>query len=67
MGKWRQAKIGYLKPNRTHCELCGQLIPGRYWVAAVEGVERVFCSPDHEQKYLDYWLPRYGPGAVASR
>ena len=22
--------------------------------------ERMFCSPEHEQLYHDYWLPRYG-------
>jgi hypothetical protein len=67
MGEWRQAEIGYLKPSRNYCDLCGQLIPGRYWVAEVEGAEHVFCSADHEQKYRDYWLPRYGSGSAAGR
>ena len=67
MGEWRQAEIGYLKPSRTHCDLCGQLIPGRYWVVDVAGEQRVFCGPEHEEKYGSYWLPRYGVGAEATR
>jgi hypothetical protein len=61
MGDWRTAEIGYLKASRTHCDLCGQLVPGRYWVAEVGGEERRFCGPEHERKYFSYWLPRYGP------
>jgi hypothetical protein len=60
MGSWRTEEIGYLKGSRKHCDLCGQLIPGRYWIAEVEGHERVFCAPEHEQKFVSYWLPRYG-------
>jgi hypothetical protein len=60
MGGWRTAELGYLKASRTYCDLCGQLIPGRYWIAEVEGHERVFCGPAHERKFVSYWLPRYG-------
>jgi hypothetical protein len=60
MGEWKRAELGYLKAYATYCELCGQLVPGRYWEAVVEGEMRVFCSPPHEQKYVSYWLPRYG-------
>jgi hypothetical protein len=67
MGEWRTAETGYLKPNRTHCELCGQLIPGRYWAASVEGAEHAYCSPEHEEKYVSYWLPRYRPADAGSR
>jgi hypothetical protein len=66
MGEWRAAGTSYLKPNRTYCELCGQLIPGRYWAAEVEGAPRTFCSPEHEAKYHSYWLPRYGQGRRAA-
>jgi hypothetical protein len=54
MGEWRHAETGYLKANRTYCDLCGQLIPGRYWVA------------EDEEKYVTYWIPRHG-SAGASR
>jgi hypothetical protein len=65
VGEWRHVEIGYLKPNRTHCELCGQLVAGRCWTAEVEGRERVFCSPEHEELFVSYWLPRHGRGAAA--
>jgi hypothetical protein len=58
VGEWRTVEISYLKPNRTFCELCGQLLAGRFW--SVDG--KVFCGPDHERKYETYWLPRYGKG-----
>jgi hypothetical protein len=59
MGEWRLGEIGYLKANRTYCDLCGQLMPGRYWTAEIDGEELLFCSPAHEEKYRTYWLPRY--------
>jgi hypothetical protein len=67
MGEWRQAEIGYLKVNRTHCDLCGQLIPGRYWVTEIEGADRAFCTLEHEEKYVSYWIPRYGPAGASAR
>jgi hypothetical protein len=62
MGEWKQSEISYLKVYRLHCDLCGQLVPGRYWSAEVDGEERRFCNPEHEHKYRSYWLPRYGAG-----
>jgi hypothetical protein len=65
VGEWKHVEISYLRANRTYCELCGQLIPGRYWAAEVESEGRVFCSPEHEEKYRTYWLPRYGQAKTA--
>jgi hypothetical protein len=66
VGEWATNEIGYLRANRLHCDLCGQPLAGKYWTAAVDGVaEKAFCDPAHEQKYLDYWLPRYGGRAAA--
>jgi hypothetical protein len=39
--------------------------PGRYWAAEIEGVERLFCSPSHEETFRSYWLPRHGNRTVA--
>jgi hypothetical protein len=63
MGEWKRSEIGYLEPYSTACALCGQLVPGRYWSERVEGVEHVFCDPDHAARYESYWLPRYGNAA----
>jgi hypothetical protein len=60
MGEWRSNEISYLEPHRVVCELCGQLVPGRHWIEQVDGVERVFCNPQHAEKYVSYWLPRHG-------
>jgi hypothetical protein len=59
MGEWRESPIGYLEPYHTVCELCGQLVPGRYWLEWVDGSERIFCNPDHAEKYETYWMPLY--------
>jgi hypothetical protein len=64
MGEWKETEISYLKATDMFCELCGHPIATRYWGAEVEGVQRVFCSPDHEAKYVAYWLPRYGAGTA---
>jgi hypothetical protein len=60
MGDWKHGEVSYLKANRAACELCGHPIARRYWEEGVDGVKRVFCSPDHERLYRGYWLPRYG-------
>jgi len=30
------------------------------WVVMEDGEELVFCQPNCERLYRDYWLPRYG-------
>ena len=66
MGEWGTNVISYLRPNRLHCDLCGQPLAGPYWIAEVEQTAKAFCSPAHERLYLDYWLPRYGATRAAS-
>ena len=56
-GHWHSAKVGYLKPHSLRCELCGQLLPGRYWR---DEAGKAFCGQRHHQLYLSYWLPKYG-------
>jgi hypothetical protein len=64
MGEWKRNEISYLEANRAACDLCGHPIARRYWAVHFGGVERMFCSPAHEQLYHSYWLPRYGRKAV---
>jgi hypothetical protein len=64
MGEWRTEPIGYLKPYDVVCELCGQLVPGRYWTEQVAGADRRFCDPGHAELYRTYWLPRHGRDMV---
>lgn len=60
MGTWQTYPISYLRPNRLHCAFCGQPIPVRLWKAEVDGRAYGFCSPDHERRFQNYWLPRHG-------
>ena len=66
MGDWLQNEISYLKANSDSCALCGHPIAVRYWGAEVDGARLKFCSPEHEQLYHDYWLPRYGAEEVSA-
>jgi hypothetical protein len=59
MGEWRISEVGYLEPYHVVCELCGQLVPGRYWLERVAGSDRIFCDAGHAERYQTYWLPRY--------
>jgi hypothetical protein len=65
-GGWETEEIGYLKPYRTICALCGQLVPGAHWVEDVDGQKQVFCNPAHADLYRSYWLPRHGAKAVGA-
>jgi hypothetical protein len=66
MGEWRPSEISYLEPCKVICELCGQLVPARFWSEETAGAQRVFCNPDHARKYESYWLPLYGQDAVSA-
>jgi len=64
MGEWKKSEISYLRVYRTNCDLCGQLVPAKYWSAEVDGEPHRFCNAEHEELYRRYWLPRYGKGAA---
>ena len=57
-GRWdeRGHAGNYLLKSSIHCACCGRMLVRRAWVS--EG--RVFCEPECEQLYRDYWIPRHG-------
>lgn len=59
-GHWEAPPQPWWETRVVNCTICGQMIPRQRWVAEVEGVQRSFCSPDCEQLYRSYWLPKYG-------
>ena len=61
MGHWETLETTWWETNVTNCSFCGEMIPRQEWVSEVEGQKRVFCSPECEQLYLDYWVPKHGP------
>jgi hypothetical protein len=67
VGEWARGEISYLKANRNACALCGHPIAIRYWSAEIDGVPHMFCSPDHERLFHDYWLPRYGQHSYGAK
>jgi len=62
MGEWQERgrASDYLNQRDVDCVFCGKLIPRRAWVSTREGHELIFCDPECERLYQDYWLPRYG-------
>lgn len=59
MGFWRQKKDVWYEIKVVNCQLCGQMIPKNMWISEIEAREIVFCSPECENMYREYWLPRY--------
>ena len=62
MSQWRErGRDGdYMDPASLDCKVCGKSIPNRAWVVDCSGEELVFCAPDCERLYHDYWLEKYG-------
>jgi hypothetical protein len=60
-GKWRNRSTAIYETEIVTCSICGKMIPLRCWVVPqVNGSERIYCNPDCERLYLEYWLPKYG-------
>lgn len=60
-GVWRQKPTAIYETEIVTCSLCGKMIPVKYWVVGqADGSEKIFCGPDCEQLYREYWLPKYG-------
>jgi hypothetical protein len=60
-GRWEERGHAgdYLRKSSIHCSCCGRMLVRRAWVS----VGRVFCEPECEQLYRDYWIPRHGASA----
>jgi hypothetical protein len=57
-GQWQERghAADYLLKRSVHCDCCGRMLISRAWVS--DG--HVFCEPECERLYRDYWIPRYG-------
>lgn len=59
--EWRERSSAPYQTEIITCDLCGKMIPARYWaVTQADGTERIFCDQTCERLYREYWLPRYG-------
>jgi len=59
-GHWEQRNADWWDTSVLNCSLCGQMIPRDIWVVEAASETRLFCGPDCERLYQDYWLPKYG-------
>jgi hypothetical protein len=59
-GHWEQRNVDWWETNVINCSLCGQMIPRDILVVDEGGEKRLFCGPECERLYHEYWLPKYG-------
>lgn len=57
-GRWEPIVTQVWETVVTPCDCCGQVVARRLWVAEVGGEEQRFCSPECEELYGDYVLPK---------
>ena len=57
MGVWRE-QSRRLGDRRDPCDCCGQVVAKRLWIVEIDGREQRFCTPECEQLFREYVLPR---------
>jgi hypothetical protein len=67
VGDWHTAIIGYMDPHDVRCALTGQLLPGRYWLSVVDGIELAFVDERHERLFRTYRTPERERSAQPKR
>jgi hypothetical protein len=60
MSRWIENDAQWYEQRMVHCNGCGRLIAKHFLVSEATGEQRIFCSEDCEQIYLDYVLPERG-------
>jgi hypothetical protein len=65
VGAWSEAEVPWYETRIVNCVFCGKMIPRRVWLATHGGRELAFCGPACEERYVRYWLPRYGESRAA--
>ncbi|MBS1862173.1 MAG: hypothetical protein JSS68_10740 [Actinobacteria bacterium] len=59
-GNWQPFERSWHDTEVVNCDVCGRLIPTRAWVFdGGEGQLRA-CSPECEELYFSYVVPRHG-------
>lgn len=56
MGAWRRNPAKWYEQTMVYCELCGRVIPKNFWVVEEDSRDLIFCDPDCEALYRDYWV-----------
>ena len=66
MGVWREQHPAVWETVVTPCDCCGQVVAKRLWIVEIDGREQRFCSPECEELFREYVLPRRAgrPGVI---
>lgn len=59
-GKWVERSPALYDTEAITCDVCGKIMPKRYWKADEESQDIKYCDPACYRMYLEYWKPRYG-------
>lgn len=59
MGYWEENSAKWYEQKMVYCTLCGRIIPKMLWIAEEGGEKKIFCGPDCEKLYQEYWLPAH--------
>lgn len=65
MSGWLTLRLDWTRSAALTCRLCGRPLGRRAWSDDPDGGGELFCEPDCEALYREYWLPRYGDAARA--
>lgn len=57
-GRWEPIVTQVWETAVTPCDCCGQVVASRLWVAAVGEELHRFCSPECEELYESYVVPK---------
>lgn len=57
-GTWREQAPAVWETVVTPCDCCGQVVAKRLWIVQTGDGERRYCSPECEQLYQEYVVPR---------
>jgi hypothetical protein len=57
-GRWEPIITQVWETVVTPCDCCGQVVATRLWAAEVDGHQHRFCSPECEELYHSYVVPK---------
>lgn len=64
-GKWVDRSTALYETEGITCDLCGKIIPRKYWKNESRDAAMKFCDSKCYNLYRNYWKPRY-EGSVKS-
>jgi N-methylhydantoinase B/oxoprolinase/acetone carboxylase alpha subunit len=58
-GKWVERASALYETEGITCDVCGKIMPRKYWMVNYNDAVMKFCDSDCQNMYEIYWKPRY--------